>query len=72
MIADNQILENQSGIVLAGESQPILRNNRIEKNTEYGLTAVGKSLPDMGNAQDLGGNIFLNNGGLDLQNATGV
>src|SRR6476469_5986400 len=26
LIADNQILENLSGIVLAGESQPILRN----------------------------------------------
>ncbi|MEG3907867.1 DUF1565 domain-containing protein [Microcoleus sp. w1-18aA5] len=72
LIADNQILENRSGIVLAGESQPILRNNRIEKNTEDGLTAVGKSLPDMGNAQDLGGNIFQNNGEFDLQNATGV
>ncbi|MEG4421060.1 DUF1565 domain-containing protein [Microcoleus sp. LAD1_D5] len=72
LIADNQILENRSGIVLAGESQPILRKNRIEKNTEDGLTAVGKSLPDIGTAQDLGGNIFLNNGELDLQNATGV
>ncbi|AFZ06009.1 parallel beta-helix repeat protein [Oscillatoria nigro-viridis PCC 7112] len=72
LIADNQILENRSGIVLAGESQPILRNNRIEKNTEDGLTAVDKSLPDIGTAQDLGGNIFQNNGELDLQNSTGV
>ena len=72
LIADNQILENRSGIVLAGESKPILRKNRIEKNTEDGLTAGGKSLPDIGTAQDLGGNIFQNNGELDLQNATGV
>ncbi|MEG5067258.1 DUF1565 domain-containing protein [Microcoleus sp. B3-A4] len=72
LIVDNQILENRSGIVLAGECQPILRKNRIEKNTEDGLTAGGKSLPDIGTAQDLGGNIFQNNGELDLQNATGV
>ena len=72
MIANNQILENRSGIVLAGESKPVLRNNRIEKNTADGLTAVGKSLPDMGTAQDLGGNIFKDNGGFDLQNTTGV
>ncbi|MEG4114321.1 MULTISPECIES: DUF1565 domain-containing protein [unclassified Microcoleus] len=72
LIVDNQILENRSGIVLAGESQPMLRKNRIEKNTEDGLTAVGKSLPDIGTAQDLGGNIFQNNGELDLQNATEV
>ncbi|MEG4345828.1 DUF1565 domain-containing protein [Microcoleus sp. A003_D6] len=72
LIADNQILENRSGIVLAGESKPILRKNRIEKNTEDGLTAVGKSLPDIGTAQDLGGNIFRDNGEFDLQNATGV
>ncbi|WP_333258687.1 DUF1565 domain-containing protein [Microcoleus sp. S13_C5] len=72
LIADNQILENRSGIVLAGESKPILRNNRLEKNTEDGLTAVNKSLPDIGTAQDLGGNIFQNNGELDLQNATGA
>ncbi|MBD1811258.1 DUF1565 domain-containing protein [Microcoleus vaginatus DQ-U2] len=72
LIVDNQILDNRSGIVLAGESQPVLRKNRIEKNTEDGLTAVGKSLPDIGTAQDLGGNIFQNNGELDLQNATGV
>ncbi|WP_445316034.1 DUF1565 domain-containing protein [Microcoleus vaginatus] len=72
LIVDNQILENRCGIVLAGESQPVLRKNRIEKNTEDGLTAGGKSLPDIGTAQDLGGNIFQNNGELDLQNATGV
>lgn len=46
--------------------------SQIEKNTEDGLTAVGKSLPDIGTAQDLGGNIFQNNGELDLPNATGV
>ena len=72
LIADNQIWENRSDIVLAGESKPVLRKNRIEKNTEDGLTAVGKWLPDIGTAQDLGGNIFKNNGELDLQNATGV
>ena len=72
LIVDNQILENRSGIVLAGESKPVVRKNRIEKNTEDGLTAVGKSLPDIGTAQDLGGNIFRDNGEFDLQNATGV
>ncbi|TAG22658.1 MAG: DUF1565 domain-containing protein, partial [Oscillatoriales cyanobacterium] len=70
LIVDNQIVANRSGIVLTGSSKPVVRKNRIEKNTEDGLTAVEKSLPDLGTAQDLGGNIFANNGEFDLQNAT--
>jgi parallel beta-helix repeat protein len=67
---DNQIIENRSGIVLAGDSSPILRKNRIENNVQDGLTMISKSLPDIGNNLDPGGNIFLNNGQYDLQNAT--
>ncbi|MEK0187028.1 DUF1565 domain-containing protein [Microcoleus anatoxicus] len=72
LIVENQILQNRSGIVLAGDSQPTIRKNRIEKNVEDGLTVVGKAMPDVGTAQDLGGNVFVNNGEFDLQNATGV
>ena len=72
LIVDNQIVQNRSGIVLAGDSQPVVRNNRIEKNLEDGLTVVGKAMPDVGTAKDLGGNLFLSNGEFDLQNATGV
>ncbi|MGE5660444.1 MAG: DUF1565 domain-containing protein [Actinomycetota bacterium] len=71
LIADNQILENRSGIVLAGEAKPILRKNRIEKNLQDGLTAIAQSLPDLGSGQDAGGNTFQGNGTYDLQNATG-
>ncbi len=72
LIVDNQIVENRSGIVIAGESQPVVRNNRIERNAQDGLTAVRKSRPDVGTPQSLGGNIFRDNGEFDLQNATGV
>ncbi|MEZ2345140.1 DUF1565 domain-containing protein, partial [Microcoleus sp.] len=72
LIVENQILQNRSGIVLAGDSQPTIRKNRIERNVEDGLTVVGKAMPDVGTAQDLGGNVFVNNGEFDLQNATGV
>jgi parallel beta-helix repeat protein len=70
LIVENQIIANRSGIVLTGNSKPVVRKNRIEKNTEDGLTAVEKSLPNLGTAQDLGGNIFAKNGEFDLQNAT--
>ncbi|MDF0552964.1 DUF1565 domain-containing protein [Kamptonema sp. UHCC 0994] len=70
LIAENQILENRSGIVLSGDSRPILRKNRIEKNVQDGLTVTVKSLPDIGTGQDAGGNIWLDNGQFDLQNAT--
>ncbi|MGL4378153.1 MAG: DUF1565 domain-containing protein [Microcoleaceae cyanobacterium] len=70
LIMENQIIENRSGIVLAGDSSPILRKNRIENNLQDGLTMISKSLPDLGNHLDPGGNIFRNNGQYDIQNAT--
>jgi len=70
LIMENQIIENRSGIVLAGDSSPILRKNRIENNVQDGLTMISKSLPDLGNHIDPGGNIFRNNGQYDIQNAT--
>lgn len=70
LIIDNHILDNRSGIVLSGTSRPVLRKNRIEKNAEDGLTVISQALPDLGNSQDNGDNIWLNNGQYDLQNAT--
>jgi hypothetical protein len=47
----------------------VLRGNLSEKNTDDGLTVISSALPDLGNANSPGGNIFRNNGKFDLQNA---
>ncbi|MBW4665938.1 MAG: DUF1565 domain-containing protein [Cyanomargarita calcarea GSE-NOS-MK-12-04C] len=68
-LIDNKISENRSGIIISGESRPVLRGNLSEKNTDDGLTVISSALPDLGNANSPGGNIFRNNGKFDLQNA---
>lgn len=72
LITDNQIFGNRSGIVISGKAQPIIRDNLIEKNTEDGLVVISQALPDLGNSQDLGGNVFRDNGQYDLHNTTSV
>ncbi len=68
-LIDNKISENRSGIIISGESRPVLRGNLSEKNTDDGITVISSALPDLGNANSPGGNIFRNNGKFDLQNA---
>lgn len=70
LIIENEILENRSGIVLSGQSKPVLRKNQIKKNLQDGLTVIADSAPDMGSPQDNGGNVFVDNGKYDVQNAS--
>ena len=68
-LINNKISENRIGIVVSGSARPILRQNICEKNTDDGLTIIRDSLPDLGNINEPGGNILLDNGKFDLQNA---
>lgn len=70
LIIENEILENRSGLVLSGTSKPVLRKNQVKKNLQDGLTVIADSQPDIGNVQDNGGNIFVDNGKFDIQNAS--
>lgn len=70
LIVDNKLSENQIAIALSRNAQPILRNNLIQKNTKGGLLVNGNAIPDLGNNQEPGGNVFVDNGGFDLQNTT--
>lgn len=69
-LIDNLLSQNRTGVILGNEARPVLRQNRIERNTGDGLTVIGEALPDLGKADDFGGNILRENGGFDLQNAT--
>ena len=66
LIANNRIVENRVGVVVQANARPVLRNNVIEANREDGLTAIANGLPDLGTATQPGGNIFRNNGRLDI------
>ena len=70
LLAENQVLENRSGIVLSGFTRPVLRQNRVENNQTDGLLMRESAFPDIGQSQDLGGNIFHNNDGYDIRNDT--
>ena len=69
-LTDNQISDNRSGILITNQSHPILRRNTSERNAEDGVTVIGDALPDLGNANDPGGNILRNNTKFDLQSVS--
>lgn len=71
LVAQNQFLENQTGVAIAGSARPVLRGNRIANNSEAGLVLQGTAQPDLGSTQDPAGNIFVNNRSFDLNNGTG-
>ena len=70
LLIDNQLLENRSGIVLSDSARPVLRQNQVKNSQTDGLLMQESAFPDIGQSQDLGGNIFLNNGGHDVRNET--
>ncbi len=69
-IANNKLSENGTAIALSRNAQPVLRQNLIAKNTQGGLLVNGNAIPDLGNTQHLGNNIFRDNSEFDLYNAT--
>ncbi len=70
LIANNKLSENQTAIALSRDARPVLRHNVIEKNSQGGLLVNGNAIPDLGSTQDPAGNIFRDNSGFDVQNAT--
>jgi parallel beta-helix repeat protein len=66
VIIGNQIQNNRSGIIVQANARPILRNNIIQNSKEDGLVAIAQAMPDLGNASELGGNEFQNNGRYDI------
>ena len=72
LIAGNRISQNTDGIVIQGKAKPILRGNTIESNSRDGVIALTETLPNLGTAQDPGGNIFRNNGRYEINAGTAV
>ncbi len=70
ILLNNKIHENLSGVVVSGDARPILRENVCEQNIQDGLTVVANALPDIGNNNSPGNNIFRSNGQFDIQNAS--
>ncbi|PSB03395.1 DUF1565 domain-containing protein [Merismopedia glauca] len=69
-IIQNQIRQNIDGIILSGNTAPILRNNLIENNQRDGVVALTNSLPDLGTKESPGGNQIRNNGRYNVNNST--
>lgn len=70
LIIENTLTANRSGIIVSNAARPVLRGNTIAQNTESGLVVLASGAPNLGSAQDPGGNIFRDNGTLDVENAT--
>jgi len=70
LIADNRASDNRVGIAIANVARPVLRNNVLTTNGE-GLVVLNTALPDIGQTQDPGGNVFSGNQTADLRNGTG-
>jgi parallel beta-helix repeat protein len=70
LLDGNAIVNNRVGLLLTHDARPILRNNELRNNSDYGLSAISQSLPDLGTSQSPGGNLFSGNGRKDLLNAT--
>lgn len=70
ILTDNLFDGNRIGVILEGNSQGILRQNKIINSSESGLTAIAQSQVDLGTDNEPGNNIFRSNKKLDIQNAT--
>ncbi|MGK7900278.1 MAG: DUF1565 domain-containing protein [Hormoscilla sp.] len=66
VLIGNRITGNKDGILVQAHAIPVLRNNTITGNSRYGLVAIGQSQPNLGTANEAGGNIFDRNGELDI------
>ncbi|MBD2181779.1 DUF1565 domain-containing protein [Aerosakkonema funiforme] len=70
MLVGNRITQNIDGVVVQNKAQPVLRGNTIEENSRDGVVAIGEARPDLGIAQQPGGNVFRNNRRLDINGKT--
>jgi parallel beta-helix repeat protein len=69
LITDNQINQNNGGIVITSSgtniARPILRNNVIQDNRDHGVIAISTAEPDLGTQESPGKNLIRNNGKKD-------
>ncbi|NER39680.1 MAG: DUF1565 domain-containing protein [Oscillatoria sp. SIO1A7] len=65
-LTGNTIRYNRDGVVVQGSARPVLRKNRIEGNRRNGLVTISDARPDLGTADNPGGNIFINNRESDI------
>lgn len=70
LIAENQILQNKDGLFISNSAQPILRKNVIQNNTRDGIVVISSANPNLGTAEEPGGNLIRNNERYDVHNAT--
>ena len=66
VLVGNEIKFNRSGIVIQADSRPILRNNIIESSKEDGLVVISQAQPNLGDANEAGGNQFRSNARHDI------
>ncbi|MEA5478396.1 DUF1565 domain-containing protein [Pseudanabaena galeata UHCC 0370] len=75
-VSNNNILNNNDGIIISNLSAPTLRNNLISDNKRDGIVILkdrkGYPTPDLGTSISLGKNTFRNNLGKDINNNSGV
>ncbi len=69
-LVENQLLDNVSGIALSRNCRPVLRRNTITQSKQSGILIEDSASPDLGSAQDPGGNVLRDNFGADLRNLT--
>jgi parallel beta-helix repeat protein len=70
LLISNEIADNVDGVVVRQNAQPILRGNAISKNDRYGVVVRDRAEPDLGTADDPGGNTIRDNDDKDIENAT--
>lgn len=70
VLTKNTFDGNRIGIILEGNSQSVLRQNKIINSSESGLMAIAQSRVDLGTDNEPGNNIFRSNNKLDIHNAT--
>ena len=70
LLTDNRVLDNRAGIVISGTARPVLRNNQVERNLADGLVVMNNAVPDLGQPEDPGGNLFRRNGESDVRNTS--
>jgi parallel beta-helix repeat protein len=69
LIAENQILQNVDGLFISNSAQPVLRKNVIQNNTRDGIVVITTAKPNLGTAEEPGGNLIRNNERYDVNNA---
>ncbi|NJL63475.1 MAG: DUF1565 domain-containing protein [Methylacidiphilales bacterium] len=65
LITENQILQNNGGIVVNGLAKPVLRGNVIQDNRDNGIITLQNAEPDLGTQESPGKNLIRNNGKKD-------